>query len=209
MGSPTAAQQSPPRFESEPVGGNLALVRRRLLIAADEPLMREQLTRTLTGAGYEVIGQASSGPQAAEMAAALRPDVVILDTRLLDGETGPAAVMAPMVLLGTLPDSNDITAAVNAGAMGLVRKPFTVSRLIPAMEMAVGRHADAAGLRARVIDITGRLESRNLVKRAKAILMSRQNIAEPTAYRWMQKSAMDRRMSMEAIATEVIKESAE
>ena len=88
--------------------------------------------------------------------------------------------------------------ARDAGAMAYLVKPFTKTDLVPAIEMAVSRFAELQLLEAEVADLTERLETRKAVDRAKGVLQQQLGLSEPDAFRWIQKTAMDLRLSMRA-----------
>jgi two-component system, response regulator PdtaR len=94
--------------------------------------------------------------------------------------------------------------ARDAGAMAYLVKPFTKGDLVPAIEMAVSRFTELAALEREVVDLTQRLETRKLVDRAKSVLQERYGLSEPEAFRWIQKTSMDRRLSMRAVAEVVV-----
>jgi AmiR/NasT family two-component response regulator len=184
--------------------------RRRVVIAEDEPLIRMDLAEMLTEEGFDVVGQAGDGDEAVALACELRPDVVILDVKMprTDGITAAAGIAerypAPVVMLSAFTDAELVGKAAQVGAMAYVSKPFTAASLLPALEVAMARHADAAKLRAEVADAAQRLHSRKVIDRAKGLLMSQQRMTEPQAFRWLQRTAMDRRVSMLLVATAVI-----
>ena len=184
--------------------------RRRVVIAEDEPLIRMDLAEMLTEEGFDVVGQAADGDEAVALACELRPDVVILDVKMprTDGITAAAGIAerypAPVVMLSAFTDADLVGKAAQVGAMAYVSKPFTAASLLPALEVAIARHADAARLRAEIADASQRLHSRKVIDRAKGLLMSQQRMTEPQAFRWLQRPAMDRRVSMLSVATAVI-----
>jgi AmiR/NasT family two-component response regulator len=88
--------------------------------------------------------------------------------------------------------------------MAYLVKPFQKKDLLPTIEMAVSRFAELVALESEVADLTGRLEARKLVDRAKGVLQSAHGMSEPDAFRWIQRSSMDSRTSMRAVAQAVI-----
>jgi response regulator NasT len=90
--------------------------------------------------------------------------------------------------------------------MAYLVKPFTKSDLVPAIEMAVSRFQELRALEGEIADLSLRLETRKLVDRAKSVLQTKYGLTEPAAFRWIQKTSMDRRMSMQAVAQAVIDE---
>ncbi|WP_340538741.1 ANTAR domain-containing response regulator [Nocardioides sp. GXZ039] len=183
---------------------------RSVVIAEDETLIRMDLAEMLTDEGYDVVGQAADGAKAIELAEQLRPDLVILDVKMpvLDGIAAAEAIaakrIAPVVILTAFSQRDLVERARDAGAMAYLVKPFTQSDLVPAIEMALSRFAEIAHLESEVGDLTERLETRKAVDRAKGILQERLELSEPDAFRWIQKTAMDLRLSMRQVADGVV-----
>src|SRR4051794_29616149 len=168
------------------------------------------LAEMLAEEGYEVVGEAADGQRAIDLAEELHPDLVILDVKMpvLDGIAAAEQIaskrLAPVVMLTAFSQRDLVERAREAGAMSYLVKPFTQSDLVPAIEMAVSRYAELAELEAQVTDLTDRLETRKAVERAKGILQKQLDISEPEAFRWIQKTAMDLRMSMRQVAEGVV-----
>ena len=180
----------------------------RILVAEDETIIRLDLVEMLTEAGYEVIAQAENGAVAIELAKQHNPDLVILDVKMpeLDGITAAEQIIAisPVLMLTAFSQRELIERARDAGVMAYVVKPFSINDLVPAIEIAISRHKQMKSLEAEVADIYERLESRKVIDRAKGILMKALNLSEPEAFSWIQKTAMDRRISMKEVAAAVI-----
>jgi response regulator NasT len=183
---------------------------RTVVIAEDETLIRMDLAVMLSDEGYDVVGQAGEGAKAVELAEELRPDLVILDVKMpvLDGIAAAEAIagkrIAPVVILTAFSQRDLVERARDAGAMAYLVKPFTQSDLVPAIEMAVSRFAELSTLESEVADLTERLETRKAVDRAKGILQEQLRLSEPDAFRWIQKTAMDLRLSMRQVAEGVV-----
>ena len=184
--------------------------RRRVVIAEAEALIRMDLAEMLTDEGYDVVGQAADGAEAVRLAEELRPDLVVLDVKMpvLDGiaaaERIAAGRIAPVVILTAFSQRDLVERARQAGAMAYVVKPFSAGDLVPAIEMAVSRYAEITSLEAEVGDLTERLETRKAVERAKTALQDQLGLTEPEAFRWIQKTAMDLRLSMREVAEGVL-----
>ena len=181
---------------------------KRILIAEDETLIRMDLAEMLRENGYEVIGEATNGEEAITLAQELKPDLAILDVKMpkLDGITAAETIVniAPVLMLTAFSQKDLVERALDAGVMAYVVKPFTVDDLIPAIEIAATRHAQMIALQLEVADLTERLETRKLVDRAKGILMQAMKLSEPDAFKWIQRTAMDKRVSMKQVAEAVI-----
>jgi response regulator NasT len=180
----------------------------RIVVAEDEALIRMDLVEMLAEAGYEVIAQASDGAQAIELVQEHKPDLAILDVKMpiLDGISAAEEIIAtcPVLMLTAFSQRELVDRARDAGVMAYVLKPFTINDLVPAIEIAISRHLQMKSLAAEVADLHDRLETRKIIDRAKGILMSALNLTEPQAFSWIQKAAMDRRLTMKEVAQAVI-----
>jgi AmiR/NasT family two-component response regulator len=187
---------------------NHAAVAPRILVAEDEAIIRMDLVEMLSEAGYEVIGEASNGQEAIALAKKLKPDLAILDVKMpvLDGISAAEEIIhiAPVLMLTAFSQKELIERARDAGVMAYVVKPFSMADLVPAMEIAMSRHKQMTSLENEVANLHDRLETRKLIDRAKGILMSTLNLTEPQAFSWIQRAAMDRRMSMKEVALAVL-----
>ncbi len=183
---------------------------RSVVIAEDEALIRMDLAEMLTEEGYEVVGQAGDGAKAVELTEQLRPDLVILDVKMpvLDGIAAAERIasqrIAPVVILTAFSQRELVERARDAGAMAYLVKPFSKGDLVPAIEMAVSRFSEVTLLEQEVADLQDRLETRKAVDRAKSILQEQLQLSEPEAFRWIQKTAMDLRLSMRQVAEGVV-----
>ena len=182
----------------------------RVVIAEDEALIRLDLKEMLEEEDYEVAGEAGDGETAVKLAVGLRPDLVILDVKMpvLDGLSAAEQIaeqrIAPVVILTAFSQRDLVERARDAGAMAYLVKPFTKADLVPAIEMAVSRFQEARALETEVNTLRDRLEVRKLLDRAKGLLQSEHGLSEPEAFRWIQKTSMDRRVSMREVAQAVL-----
>ncbi|HVK19887.1 MAG TPA: response regulator [Actinokineospora sp.] len=187
-----------------------APVPRRVLVAEDEALIRLDLVEMLQEEGYEVAGQAADGEEAVRLAAELKPDLVILDVKMpkMDGIDAATTIagerIAPVVMLTAFSQRELVERARDAGAMAYLVKPFAKHDLVPAIELAVSRFSELQALETEVAGLNERLETRKVIERAKGLLMSKQGLSEPEAFRWIQRTAMDRRTTMKAVAEAVV-----
>jgi AmiR/NasT family two-component response regulator len=180
----------------------------RIVVAEDEALIRMDLVEMLVDAGYEVVAEAGDGVQAIELVKAEKPDLAILDVKMpiLDGISAAEEIISycPVLMLTAFSQRELVDRARDAGVMAYVLKPFTINDLVPAIEIAISRHLQMKSLADEVADLHQRLETRKLIDRAKGILMAALNLTEPQAFSWIQKAAMDRRLTMREVAEAVI-----
>ena len=180
----------------------------RILVAEDEALIRMDLVEMLREASYEVVAEAADGAQAIELAQLHKPDLAILDVKMpvLDGISAAEKIIdiAPVLMLTAFSQRELVERARDAGVMAYVVKPFSIGDLIPAIEIAISRHTQMRSLADEVKDLHERLETRKLIDRAKGILMQALNLSEPEAFSWIQRAAMDRRLTMKEVAAAVI-----
>jgi two-component system, response regulator PdtaR len=184
--------------------------KRRVVVAEDETLIRLDLVELLQEEGWTVAGEAPDGARAVELVEELAPDLVILDVKMpgLDGISAAERIaekrLAPVVILTAFSQRELVERARDAGAMAYVVKPFSKADLVPAIEMAVSRHQEITQLELEVTDLQGRLETRKIVDRAKGVLQTTYGMTEPEAFRWIQKTSMDRRLTMREVAQAVL-----
>jgi len=182
----------------------------RVLIAEDEALIRLDLAEMLREEGYEVVGEAGDGQEAVELAESLKPDLVIMDVKMprRDGIDAASEIagkrIAPIVVLTAFSQRELVERARDAGAMAYLVKPFSMSDLIPAIELAVSRFSEISALEREVATLSDRLETRKLVERAKGLLQAKHHMSEPEAFKWIQRAAMDRRTTMRRVAEVVL-----
>jgi AmiR/NasT family two-component response regulator len=182
----------------------------RIVVAEDEALIRLDLVEMLREEGYQVVGEAGDGEEAVRLVQEHRPDVVLLDVKMpgLDGLSAAEQIgegrLAAVVMLTAFSQRELVERARDAGALAYVVKPFTRADLVPAIEIALSRHAEIVALEGEVADLGERFETRKRVDRAKSVLMTSLGLTEPDAFRWIQKTSMDRRLSMREVADAVI-----
>ena len=183
---------------------------RTVVVAEDEALIRLDTVEALEDAGYDVVGQAASGQEAIDLTRELRPDVVVMDVKMpgTDGITAATEIgkenLAPVVMLTAFSQQSLVEKAADAGAMAYVVKPFAPEKLLPALEVAISRFDQINALKDEVTDMKARFEARKRVDRAKGLLMESMGMTESEAFRWIQKTSMDRRLTMQEVADVVI-----
>ncbi|MDD7932419.1 ANTAR domain-containing response regulator [Actinomycetospora straminea] len=189
----------------------------RVVVAEDEALIRLDLVEMLREEGYEVVGEAGDGAEAVRLARELRPNLIMMDIKMpgTDGLEAARTIagerLAPVVMLTAFSQRELVESARDAGAMAYLVKPFSKTDVVPAIELAASRfaevtalEAEVTALEAEVAGLTERLETRKAVERAKGLLMAKKKMSEPDAFRWIQRTAMDRRTTMKAVADAVV-----
>ena len=182
----------------------------RVIIAEDEALIRLDLKEMLEEEGYTVVAEVGDGQQAVDRAGELRPDLVILDIQMpvLDGlsaaEQIASARIAPVIVLTAFSQRELVERARDAGAMAYLVKPFSKNDLVPAIEVARARFSEMTALDSEVRTLEERLETRKVVEKAKGVLMADQGMTEAEAFRWIQRTAMNQRTSMKALAESIL-----
>nr|WP_234998745.1 response regulator [Demequina sp. NBRC 110057] len=186
--------------------------KRRAVVAEDEALIRMDIVETLREGGYDVVGEGANGEEGFALAQEHKPDVVVMDIKMpvMDGITAAELIarerLAPVVLLTAFSQTELVERARDAGAMAYVVKPFTPADLLPAVEIAASRFTEIRALESEIADITERMETRKKVERAKGLLMEKMKLNEPESFRWIQKTSMDRRLTMKEVAEAVIEQ---
>ena len=205
--------------------------KRTVVVAEDESENRMDLVGMLEDNGYEVVGEAANGEEAVDLARAKRPDVVCMDVKMprMDGITAAGIIcdenIAPVVMLTAFSQPDLVKKSTGAGAMAYVTKPYEESKLIPALEVAMGRFAEIndlldnverseAKLKATEDELAKAqadlqkaqetLEERKLIDRAKGLLMDKADFSEQGAFRWIQKTSMDQRIPKKRLALAII-----
>jgi AmiR/NasT family two-component response regulator len=182
----------------------------RVVIAEDEAIVRLDLKEILEEEGYEVVGETGRGDEAVSLVREHNPDLAILDIRMpgMDGLSAAREIAgqgrAAVLILTAYSQRNLIEEARDAGALAYLIKPFQKNELVPAIEVALGRFAEMQALRAEVQGLESTLETRRLVDRAKGILMDEHGMKEHEAFSFIQRTAMQQRKSMRAIAEQII-----
>ena len=203
--------------------------KRTVVVAEDESVNRMDLVAMLEDSGYEVVREA--GEEAVELTRKFRPSVVCMDVKMprMDGIEAAGIIcdenIAPVVMLTAFSQSDLVKKATGAGAMAYVTKPYEESKLLPALEVAMGRFAEINDLLDNVERSESKLheteeqlkkaeeqlkkaeetlEERKLVDRAKGLLMDKADFSEQGAFRWIQKTSMDQRIPKKRLAMAII-----
>ena len=117
----------------------------RVLVCDDAIFMRTMISDILSGAGYEVVGEAETGVQAIERYKALRPDLVTMDIVMPDmggieavREIVKGDADAKILMCSAMGQQALVVEAIQAGAKDFVVKPFQPSRVLEAVQRVLG-----------------------------------------------------------------------
>ncbi len=183
----------------------------RVVIADDEPITKMDLNELLHEAGYVVVGEASDGFDAVELCRQKQPDLVLLDIKMpfLDGLSAAKIIheekLAETIMMMTAYCEREfIEQAKDCGVSGYLVKPIDEKSLIPNIEVAVNCSKEIGKLRRDIEKVTGRLESRAVVEKAKGRLMMQENISEQAAYDYIRKLSQEKHLSMKRVAEMIL-----
>lgn len=180
------------------------------VIAEDESLIRMDLTEIMTELGYEVVATARDGEEAVQLVDEFRPDVVLLDVKMprLDGVSAAEIISGfgstAIIMVTAFSQPDLVERATAAGIMAFLVKPVSASDIGPAVSVAFKRFMELKDLEQQVGSVTSKLDERKLVDRAKGAIQTKYGLDESGAFRWLQKTAMDKRMSLTEVAQRVI-----
>jgi len=190
---------------------------KRVVIAEDEAIIRLDLKEILEAEGYSVVGETGRGDEAVELVAAHQPDIAILDIKMpgIDGIEAARRISAnhrvAVLILTAFSQRNLIEEARDAGVAAYLVKPFQRGELVPAIAVATARFEEYRAiedehtrLSEEVPTHEDKLRTRQMVDRAKAVLMDGHGMSEEAAFGFIQRTAMDRRVRMERVAQEII-----
>jgi response regulator NasT len=181
-----------------------------VVIAEDEAIIRLDLKETLEEEGYVVVGETGRGDEAVELVRQHAPDVAILDVKMpgLDGLSAARQItserLAAVLILTAFSQRDLIEQARDAGALAYLVKPFQRSELVPALEVAIGRFQEIKALADQAQSLEAQLETRKLVDRAKGRLMDEGGLTEQDAFRFIQRTAMQQRLTMKVVSEQVL-----
>jgi response regulator NasT len=188
-----------------------------VVIAEDEAIVRMDLEEILTEEGYQVVGSTGRGDEVVDLVRASQADLVVLDIKMpgLDGlsvaRTLAEEHLAAALILTAFSQRSLVEQARQAGVMAYLVKPFQRDELVPAVEVALGRFQEMRALERELAtqtelaaNLEAQLEVRRLIDRAKGRLMDDHHLSEQESFRFIQRTAMDRRTNMATVATLIL-----
>ena len=188
-----------------------ALTQGRLLLVDDEALIRMGMRAILHGLGYEVVGEAANGQEALDKAAALRPDVVIMDIKMpvMDGLEATRRLMAthpvPVIVLTAYNERTLVEQAADAGVLAYLMKPVREGDIKPAIEVARARFAELQWVgRASAAEGASADARSSRIAEATRVLQSQHHLSEAEASARLRKLAKTSRRTVAEIAEAIL-----
>ncbi len=183
---------------------------KRVVIADDESIIRLDLKEILEGDGYLVVGEAARGDDALAMIRELKPDLALLDIKMpgMDGIEVARELKGTntvVVLLTAFSQRNLIESARDAGVVAYLVKPFRSSEILPKIAALMNPLVDEPHEAAEVTNVEDKIETREIVEKAKELLMAERGLDEPSAFEVIQQSAMRGRIRMRDVAQQILK----
>lgn len=179
----------------------------RILIVDDDPIVRLDIRHLLEIANYEVVAEASDGFEAIEYCQKYRPDLVMMDIQLplLDGLTATKKIMddrlaLSVILLSGFSDDSYIQKAKSYGASAYLVKPLQSRSLIPMIEVCIEKGRKDLSLSQEMEKLSKKIGDRIIIEKAKGLLMARNHLTEPEAFKQIRTISMQKRVPMAEIA---------
>ena len=186
-----------------------------VIIADDEPITRMDLCDMVQELGFQVLGQAADGFDAIELCRETHPDVVLMDVKMpiFDGLTASETILSEdlagcVVLLTAFSDREIISRATAAGVTGYLVKPIDQKSLLPTIEVALAQRQSLQKSRQETQQAQQRLQDDRAIHKAQQLLARQQGCSETEAYRIMRKTAMDKRITLSALAQHILQQAA-
>lgn len=185
----------------------------KVVIVDDEPLIRMDLKELLEEASTcKVIAEAKDGQEAIQTIKELKPDIVFMDIRMpnIDGIEAAKIIHSteskriPIIMLTAYSQPELYEEASKAGIFAYLTKPVRKADLAPAIEVAMARSLELQSLKEEIESLQNKIETRKVVEKAKGLIMKKYGLDEATAYRRIQKTAMDQRSNLRKVAEEIL-----
>ena len=151
-------------------------MKKRILIAEDEPIIRMDLKMLLRKNGFEVVGEAGDGDRAIELAFKLKPDLVLMDIEMpkLNGlkasEVIGRQLDIPVLLITAYSQKEFIEKSRQDNIMGYLVKPISEDSLIPAMMIALQQAKRTQTLKQSLQLTQAKIQKRKMIERKKGQL---------------------------------------
>lgn len=160
--------------------------------------------------GFNLIATLPADAFLTERIAQLQPDMIIVDAESDARDALEHVVMAtrdarrPIVMFTNDQDRDNARAAVAAGVSAYIVAGLHSERIRPILDVALARFEHEQSLRSELADAKAELRGRQIVDRAKALLMQRQQLSEDVAYARLRKTAMDKNLRLVDVAQRML-----
>ncbi len=178
----------------------------RIVVADDEPDMRDYFRKILPRLGHTVTAAAENGEQLVDFCRFYQPDLVITDIKMpgVDGIDAAMQIYAdrpvPVILVSAYSDAKLIERAEADHIMAYLVKPIKQADLEPAIGLAMRRFEQFQALRDEAADLRQALADRKIIEQAKGILMKVFGLSEADAFRRLQKTASAKNLKLIEVA---------
>jgi response regulator NasT len=178
----------------------------RIIVADDEPDMRDYFRKVLPRMGHTVVAAAENGEELIAQCRVHRPDLVLTDIKMpeLDGIDAAMKIYEempiPVILVSAYSDAKLIERAEGDHIMAYLVKPIKQADLEPAINLAMRRFEQFEEMRREASDLRQALEDRKIIERAKGVLMKELGLSEPDAFRRLQKTASAKNLKLIDVA---------
>jgi response regulator NasT len=182
----------------------------RVVIADDQPDIRNFLQEAVTSLGHQVVAVASNGRELIQQCLDFRPDLAITDIMMpeMDGLQAAQAVNAqapvPFLLVSGFHTPELLEQVSSAHIVGYLVKPVSEASLKTAIAVGLARFENYLALAQEAADLRQALAERKLIERAKGIVMLRLHINEDEAFRRLRRLASDQNIRLVEVARQIV-----
>lgn len=180
------------------------------MLVDDTPARAVMLEQALTDCGFQVICRMASAQGLMKQVAEHQPDVVIVDIESPDRDMLEHMTVLnqhlpkPVIMFAEQGDSNTIDRAIRAGVSAYVVDGLNPERVRSIVDVAVARFREFQALRNELQQTRTRLADRQVIDKAKALLIQHRQMDEDEAYHAMRKLAMDRSQKLVDVANDIV-----
>ena len=171
----------------------------RILIVDDDPIVRLDIRNILEEADYEVVAEASDGFEAIDLCQKYRCDLVMMDIKLplLDGLTAGKKILEDALAYS---DEHYVQKAKTNGISAYLVKPLDAKSLIPMVEVCIEKGRQLQQMSNEMVKLSKKIDDRIVIEKAKGLLMARDHLSEPEAFKRIRTISMQKRVPMIEIA---------
>ena len=186
-------------------------MKRTAIVVDDEPIIRIGLCQMMEDIGFHIVGEGEDGFDAVAVCREKKSDIILLDLKMevFDGISAAATIIKKnlakcVVMCTAYADDDSISKAIEIGVSGFLVKPIEQKTLKAAIEVAWAQRQRLSELQKQTAEAYRKIEENKIIEIAKGALAKANNITEAEAYRYMQKSAMKKRVTIASIAKTVV-----